>query len=292
MRVALLFEHPTWSASLLERLQQRSIDVTPINVGDYAAQLPEIDTSFDRWINRINAMPSAGRPASVVAAAAHLLTALELSGQSVINGSMSHRIGGSKAAQSALFHRVGLPTPASIAIYQPRDAVAAAETLGFPVLTKPNVGGSGSGIMRHDSANELEHAMAAGLVDLGIDGTGLVQRVINSADGLIYRVEMLGSDLFYGTTQAAQADGFNYCAVDGVATDQVALFDPSRKIVAAVGAALSASDAQVGGAEYMIDATTGEACFYDFNPYSNFVTGLNQQLGFDPIDRYIDFVTQ
>lgn len=291
MRIALLYEHPTWSGSLIARAGERGIDLTPIDIGD-----PELDLSadFDLWVNRINAMPSAGRPTSIVAAAGHSLLTLELRGQRVLNGSQTHHIGGSKTAQATLFEQVGLATPASVAIYEPAHALDAAMRLGFPVLTKPNVGGSGAGIVRHDSADALRAAIGAGEVDLGIDGTGLVQRVIEAADGLIHRVEMLGSEFFYGTEQRLRADAFNYCAADGCAVDSedaaIVLFTPPSEIIEQVAGVMAAASTDVGGVEYIVDATTGEPTFFDFNPYSNFVSDLDEQLGFNPIDRYLDFI--
>ncbi len=296
MRVALLYEHPTWSTGLIERAHQRSVDVTPIDIADFDFSVDDLDDRFDLWINRVNAMPSAGRPASVVAATGHILLALELRGHRVVNGSQTHRIGGSKAAQAALFGQLGLGTPASVGIFRPNDAMQAARAIGFPVLSKPNVGGSGSGIMRHDSATELEQAVAGGHLDLGIDGTGLMQRVIESADGLIHRVEMLGSSFFYGTQQHIQADAFNYCAADGCALEPggatIQLFTPDDIVIEQAARVMAATSTDIGGVEYIIDAVTGKPSFYDFNPYSNFVSGYDEQLGFNPIDRYLDFVLQ
>ena len=88
---------------------------------------------------------------------------------------------------------------------------------------------------------ELAHAIHTATVDLGIDGTGVVQRIIESADGLIHRVEMLGSSFFYGTQQRLQANAFNYCAVDGCAIDgadadgstAIELFTPPDEVVLA-----------------------------------------------------------
>lgn len=263
----------------------------PIDVGE-----PGIDWSTDAelWVNRVNAMPSGDRPASIVAAVGHALIALELRGERVVNGSQTHRIGGSKTAQAALFRSVGFDTPVSIPVYQAAHALAAAMQLGFPVLTKPNVGGSGAGIMRYDSAQALEQAIAEGQVDLGIDGTGLVQQVINAADGLIHRVEMLGSDFFYGTTQQLRADAFNYCAADGCAIESggaaIELFTPPTEIIEQVAIVMATASTDVGGVEYIVDAATGRPSFFDFNPYSNFVSGLDEQLGFNPIDRYLDFL--
>ena len=212
----------------------------------------------------------------------------------MVNGSITHRIGGSKAAQAALFRQLGLGTPATAGIFRPSDATAAAQQIGFPVLTKPNVGGSGTGIARYDSAQQLAAAIQADAVDLGIDGTGVVQQVINSDDGRIYRVEMLGSDLFYGTTQQLQAGTFNYCAADGCAIEQdgdaIQLFTPPVTVVEAAARVMTAASTQVGGVEYILDADTGQPSFFDFNPYSNFVTGFDNELGFNPIDRYLDYL--
>lgn len=296
MRVGLLYEHPTWSRELIARARARpDVDLTAIDVGagDPRTRFPD---GFDLWINRVNAMPSPGRPASVVAATGHLLLSLELAGERVVNGSMSHRIGASKAAQAALFAAVGIATPAGITIHRVTDALGAAAELGYPVLTKPNVGGSGSGIVRHDSEDELRAAIDADAVDLGIDGTGLVQRVIESTGstgGFVHRVEMLGSAFFYGTRQAQQPNSFNYCAADGCSVDgagQIELFTPDDEVVEQAAAVMAAAETDVGGVEYLIDRATGKPSFYDFNPYSNFVTGFDDELGFDPIERYLDFV--
>ena len=294
MRIALLYEHPTWSRKLIERAQQRGLDLTPLNINDFDFSAMTVGVGFDLWVNRVNAMPSTGRPSSIVAATGHILTALELRGYKLVNGSTTHRIGGSKAAQAALFAQLGLGTPATIGIFRANDAAAAANQLGFPVLTKPNVGGSGNAIMRHDTADHLLAALAAGNIDLGIDSTGVVQRIIESTDDMIYRVEMLGHRFFYGTKQRLQPNAFNYCAADGRAVEPggatIALFTPSPDIISAAARIMAAADTQVGGVEYILDAVTGEPSFYDFNPYSNFVSGFDADLGFNPIDQYLDFL--
>ena len=293
-RVGLLYEHPTWSRSLRERMVGRGIDVVAVDVGagqPTPGPTGPADPAVDRWINRVNTMPSAGRPPTVVAATGHLLLDLEVRGRRVVNGHRTWAVGASKRAQLALFRRLGLETPSTIAIDRPEAAPAAASEIGFPVLVKPNVGGSGSGIERFDRAADLRAAVAAGRLDLGIDGTGVVQEVLESADGTVHRIEMLGTDLFYATDQAVEPGVFNYCAADGCAVDGgIALVDPPPDVVAAAASVLAAVGADVGGVEYLVDRVTGRARFFDFNPYSNFVTGRDSELGFDPIERYLDHV--
>lgn len=292
-RIGLLYEHPTWSLELIDRLVGRGVEVVAVDVASLGTPggFQPGHLEVDRWINRVNALPSAGRPSSVVAATGHLLLDLELRGLTVVNGHRAWAIGASKQAQIALFEQLGLDSPASIAIDDPAKAPAAAAELGFPVLVKPNVGGSGAGITRADDPAQLADAVAARRIDLGIDGTGLVQRAITAADGLVHRIEMLGSELFYATDQVVADGVFNYCAADGCAVDGgIALVTPPPEIVASTSTILAAAGADVGGVEYLIDQTTGRACFFDLNPYSNFVAGRDGELGFDPIERYLDHV--
>lgn len=297
-RVGLLYEHPTWSLELIRRLEARGVDVDAVDVGAEprgrtgpVPWRPHRGPEADRWINRVNALPSAGRPSSVLAATGHLLLDLEMRGQRVVNGHRTWAIGASKRAQGALFARLGLATPDSIAIAGPAEAPAAADALGYPVLVKPNVGGSGSGIERFEGVDELRATVADGELGLGVDGTGLVQRIVEPADGLVHRIEMLGSALFYATDQTVEPGIFNYCAADGCAVDGgIALVDPDRAVVESAAAVMGAAGADVGGVEYLIDRVTGEPCFFDFNPYSNFLAGREAELGFDPVERYLDHV--
>jgi len=274
----------------------RGLEVTALDVGELHQSAPDLGGPQDLWINRVNTMPSAERTPSVVATTAHLLLSLEMQGQRVVNGFRSHALGGSKIAQAALFGHLGLATPASISIRRQADALAAADTLGYPVLTKPNVGGSGSGIARYDRRTDLEVAVRAEAIDLGIDGTGLVQKIVESADGLVHRIEMLGSELFYATRQSMRAETFNYCAADGCvvagAGNTIELFAPEPQLVAHAAEVMLASATDVGSVEFIVDATTGQPCFFDVNPYSNFIAGYEHELGFDPLDRYLDSVLQ
>lgn len=294
MKIAFLYEHPTWTRSTVTAIRARGVEVETLDMATFQWRSDEPPAPFDRWINRVNSMPSSGRSPAVVTATGQLLSWLELHGQPVINGSVAQRIGYSKALQAALFAESGMLTPACTAVDDPAAAVQAAEAIGFPILTKPNVGGSGVGIQRFDRSEALAAAVAAGEIDFGIDGTGVVQQVIESSDGLVYRIEMLGTELLYTTAQPISTDGFNYCAVDGTAAEdpasRVQLVDPGEEAARQAADFMTAANADVGSVEFMIDAATGRASFFDFNPYSNYIVGFADELGFDPIERYVDFV--
>ena len=59
-----------------------------------------------------------------------------------------------------------------------RRAVAAADSIGFPLLVKGNIGGAGAGIARYDTREELRAAIADASVPTSIDGVRLVQEYV------------------------------------------------------------------------------------------------------------------
>ena len=121
-----------------------------------------------------------------------LLPYLEERGAQVINGSGAFAIETSKVAQLRLLARLGLRAPRARVINDPTLALEAAEGFDFPVVVKPNVGGSGAGIQRFDSIAILAEAASARRLALGVDDTALVQEFLPARDGHIVRVEVLG----------------------------------------------------------------------------------------------------
>ena len=310
MKIAFLYEHPTWSNALIETFRSSGIDLVLVNVAELPFRPEGPAPGFDFAVNRINVMPSAGRPPSVVFHTLHYLNWLEAAGVTVVNGSRAHFAGASKALQNGIVAKLGLHCPPAVAVHRLDDVLNAAETVGFPLIVKPNIGGSGSGISRYDNHGQLEAAVASGRFDLGIDGTGLVQEYIPS-DGFVYRVEILGSRLFYSIRQKIKTGTFNYCAADGCSVspapentdsgfDHCALnrenriqpFDVDPVIVNQAAAIVRAAGADFGGVEYLLDTRTEKPCFYDFNPYSNFVANGKTLLGFSPEQRFVDFIRQ
>jgi len=308
MNIALLYEHPTWSDTLIETFQSNGIDLKLINVADLSFCPDKEGPDFKFAVNRINMMPSFGRNSSVVFHTLHYLSWLETMGVKIVNSSHAHFVGASKALQNGLFSKLALHCPQAVAIYQVEDVLKASKIIGFPLIIKPNIGGSGSGIARYDAYDELETAVKSGKVDLGIDGTGLVQEYIHS-DGYVYRVEILGNHLFYSIKQKMMTNTFNYCAADGCSMSQmpenkdssfdycalnqkirIQPFEAEKTIVAQVISIIHSAGADLGGVEYLMDTKTNKPCFYDFNPYSNFVSNGQALLGFSPEQRFVDYI--
>jgi glutathione synthase/RimK-type ligase-like ATP-grasp enzyme len=241
-----------------------------------------------------------------------LLAHFESLGVPVVNPTSAYRFEKSKALQAGLFERVGARYPRSVVVNHPLQALRALDTLRLPVVVKPNVGGSGAGIVRFDSRTELETAVDR--LDLGPDGTALVQEYLEPADGAIVRIEVLGGEYLYAIriVRDAQA-GFNLCPADicqapGSAAAPkadletcpvsaspgltVTKFDPPAEAVETVIRLARAASIDVGGVEYLVSKLDGRIYYYDVNATSNFVANAEAVLGFDPTPRFADFVVR
>src|ERR1700735_5259114 len=139
--IAIYYEQQHWFGPLLEQLDARNHQY------DVSAKEREYALLFNRM------SPSAWQRGvgHGIFYTLNYLSHLEEKGVRVVNGSraFTHEI--SKALQLALLERLGLPYPKARVINHPSQAVSAAEAVGYPLIVKPNIGGSGAGIKRFSS---------------------------------------------------------------------------------------------------------------------------------------------
>jgi hypothetical protein len=311
-QMAIYYEHPVWFERLFAELDRRKTDYVKINAahhyydpsangnnnGDHKPSLVFNRMSPSAW-NR-------GR-ADNIFYTLNYLSHLEQQGTRVVNGSQAFRYETSKALQLSLLQSLGLPYPRSRVIHRASEAPAAATGFRFPVVVKPNIGGSGAGIVRFDSPEQLANAAAKG-ISLGLDGTGLVQEFIPAKDGHIVRVETIGFKYLYGIKVFTSGETFDLCPADICKTSdgtdlntscviegpktglRVEAYTPPAEIIANVERIFAATKIEVGGVEYMIDARDGQLYYYDINALSNFVSDGQTLVGFDPFVRLVDYL--
>ncbi len=176
------------------------------------------------------------------------------------------------------------------------DLVGAAEGLRFPVLVKADIGGSGSGIVRYDTLEDLAAAAAEGSAPAGVNGISLIQVYAPRVGGMIGRVETLGGKILYAMEVESAADTFDLCPADaclirpGAAALTMTRIEPTAEITDAVERIVAAGNLEVGSVEYLIDERDGSVLFYDINALSNFVARPMEVLGFDPHDNLVDWL--
>ncbi len=309
MTVAVLYEHPEWFRPLFATLARRGIDYEHVNAASLQWD-PTRPPAFDLLLNRMSPSAHLRGHAHAIHAALHYLEFVAAADVPVINGPNAFRLEISKAAQLSLMHRLGVSYPHARVINDAAQAVIASKGLRFPLVIKPNIGGSGAGIQRFDTSEQLHAAVADGRVNLGVDHTALVQEFLPARGGSITRVELLNSELLYAIRITPPAGfGFNLCPADicrddssaqsGIAVEGLCATKPAMQIEAtAVPAGVleqaraiaEAADLDVCGIEYLIDDRDGRAYIYDINALSNFVTDAPRIVGFDPFERFVDLL--
>jgi len=302
-RIGILYEHPEWFRPLFAELERRGIPHERIHAETLTFD-PGLRTSpYPLLVNRMS--PSAWRRGhgQAIFHALHYLAYLEDIGAGVLNGYRAFAVEVSKARQLGLFARLGLRYPRARVINHPSQAPAATEGLRFPVMVKPNVGGSGAGIRAFDSPDELARAAASGQLELGPDHTALVQEYLPAEGEAIVRIEVLGGRVLYairlrlvpGTFNLCPAD---YCELPGVADGvsgrglPIEAFDPPVEVVEGARQIVAAAGIDVGGVEYLVNARDGLPYFYDVNALSNFVSDAPKVVGFDPFVDLVDLILE
>jgi hypothetical protein len=267
--VGILYEHPEWFRPLFAELDRRAIPYTPIDASTLWWDPAVTDLPYSVVINRMSPSSWLRGHGSTVQSTVHYLDYLENAGVPVINGSQAYSFEISKARQLRLLNELGLVYPKARVINNADEAVAAADGLAYPVIVKPNVGGSGAGIASFDSPEALGSAARNGELEFGPDETPLVQEHLTAEDDAVFRIEFLNGEFLYAIRLRIMPGTFNlcpadYCDIVGLAdTDAhftpVEAFKPSSEIISDAKRVLDATGADLGGVEYLIDARSGQA---------------------------------
>lgn len=307
--LGIYYEHPDWYRPLFDELDRRGVAYDALHADLHHYDPSETATPYAVVFNRMSPSAYTRARRNLIFYTLQYLAHLERLGVRVINGQDAWRTEISKAYQLDVLQRLGLPYPRARVIHEPSQAPDAAEGLRFPIVIKPNVGGSGAGIRRFETEDGLARSVAHSDLDLGLDGTALVQEYIPPADGRIVRVEVLNGSYLYAIRIYTSGDSFNLCpadvcqAVDGAELARAACpvdapknnlrveaYTPPVEIVHAVEHITAASGIEIGGVEYLIDERDGRPYFYDVNALSNFVADAPRVVGFDPFARLADWL--
>ena len=308
--LAVLYEHPQWFAGIFAELERRKIRFDKIFIPHHFYDVSDKEPGFKVLFNRMSPSADSRERGSGIFHSLAYLEHLELQGVRVINGSKAFRYEISKAAQHSLLKSLGLAYLPSRVVHSVDQLPAAAEGLRYPIIVKPNVGGSGKGIVRFDSKQELEAAMAAGWLTLGYDSIALIQEFVPARGGFITRVETLGGKYLYGIRVHLSGQTFDLCPADicqtptgqrldtacAVETSKAGLkvegYTPPPDVIGAIERIARSAGIDVGGIEYIVDDRDGLIYYYDINALSNFVADAPRLIGFNPVEKLADFLEE
>lgn len=314
--IGILYEHPEWFAPLFTELDRRGLSYSRIPAHEHSFDPFDHSAPYSLVVNRVSPSSYLRNHTNAIFYAQQYLAHLEKIGVPVVNGSRAYALEISKAKQLALLSDMGVRHPRSKVVNHVRQLEAAAATLELPVIVKPNIGGSGALMRRFDTLDELRVAATEGELDgvFGLDYTAIVQEYHPPAGGSIVRVEALGGRFLYAirihnnpdegfnlcpadicqveATPAAQPDDFELCPVDTPAKKslRIEVADPPSWMVDSVLQVFDAARIDVGGVEYLESERDGQFYVYDVNALSNFVTDAPNLVGFDPFERFVDYL--
>jgi glutathione synthase/RimK-type ligase-like ATP-grasp enzyme len=303
--LAVLYEHPEWQKPLFGALERRGIRYAAVDLkraGFSDADEPLAPLYFNQ------ASPSAylrGNTRAVPYALAYM-RALQVRGIRVLNGADAFALEISKTAQAALLRKLGIPAP-RVWTFNDLDALRArAHEIPFPVLLKPEQGGSGARIVLVESFAHLEALLQERPDHWLPDNLLLLQEYLDHdpARGIV-RMEFLGGELLYAMRVISHGR-FNLCpapvcnpeegetAVCEVQTSALpAEFYPCKEVPARAVAwgkrIVAAGRLDVAGIEYL-ETRDGRLAVYDINANSNLRPSVAQAFGFDPFERVVDFL--
>ncbi len=313
--IAIYYEQPNWFKPLFSELDRRGTPYVALNAVEHTwspADHPE--QQYSLVFNRMS--PSAWNRdhGDQIFYTLGFLEHCQARGLKVLNGFKAFQSELSKAGQLTLMDTLGIPYPKARVIHRASQAPAATTGLRFPVVVKPNIGGSGAGVKRFDHISQLEAAaqLPAGDPDalaLGMDSTALVQEFIPARDSHIVRVEVLNGKFLYAIKVHITGETFDLCPADicrttsGVDLNRAACavdapksgitveaYTPPPEAIADVELIMKHSGIDIGGVEYITDDRDGQRYYYDTNALSNFVADGKNVLGFDPFEKLVDWL--
>jgi len=306
--LVFLYEHPQWFAPIFAELTRRGVAFDTLFIPDHFYAIGDRKPAFKVLFNRMSPSANSRDHGSGIFHTLAYLEHLELNGVRVINGVKAFRYEISKAAQHSLLKSLGIKFLPSRVIHRASQAVAAAEGLRYPIVVKANIGGSGKGIVRYDTKEQLQAAVDAGSVDLGYDSIALVQEFVPARGGFITRVETLGGKYLYAIRVHLSGQTFDLCPADicqtarGEALENACVveatkaglkvegYTPPPEVIANIERIVQAAGIDVGGIEYIVDDRDGEIYYYDVNALSNFVADAPRVIGFNPVENLADFL--
>lgn len=306
--LVVLDEHPDWLSPLYAEFEKRGIPYEKLDISA-DAYIPDASNVKPFYINRLS--PSAGKRGHG-AALRHTydyIHHLETYGARVVNGSHTVLLETSKARQATLLNRLGIPQPKTVVANNLAQLGKYLDIFTFPVLTKPNCGGSGMGIQKFHSKAELLNAIETGSLTMPDEGQILLQEYIQPADGHIVRVETVNGKIIYamkvftqGTFNLCPSDGcdlsrgnnltqatapppttsLGYCAANKDKDDVRFELYPNvpHDISAAIEKLVREAKLEAAGIEYVVDAK-GNWHIYDINALSILRASFKEQYGID-----------
>src|SRR2546428_12345524 len=144
--IAIYYEHPDWFRPLFDELDRVGVPYVRLDAANHRFDAADGRPPYSLVFNRMSPSAYLRGHGNAIFYTLHYFAHLKSHGVRAINGYDAYVTETSKALQLSLLQRLGLPYPRARVINHASQAAVAARDLRFPVVVKPNIGGSGAGV--------------------------------------------------------------------------------------------------------------------------------------------------
>jgi hypothetical protein len=303
--LGIIYEHEEWHEPLFSALHSRGVNFFKFDL-KCASFFEEDQPQARLYYNMVS--PSAYKRGNqhAIPFAFAFCRHLEAHGVKVLNGSRSMLIEMSKSAQVTLLKNLRIAHPKTFIFNHPASLRMRQIDIRFPVILKPEQGGSGARMYLANSWDELEEILISDPNIWWPDHLLLVQEKIDyDPDYGIVRLEYLGGEFLYAM-RVVTHDTFNLCPsltcnpVNGDGTCEIPVtrkpqFYPletvDAKIIADGNRILHEAGHDSGSVEYALDRD-GQVVIYDINANSNLREPIAKHFGIQPFEKIVDFLVK
>ena len=303
--LAIIYEHPEWHKPLFNALDKAGVNYTTIDL-KYGAMSFDSMPEAKLYYNMVSPSASNRGNQHAIPYALALCKILDYKHKRVLNGTKSNELEFSKTAQIAMLASINAKHPKTI-VFNNVDALKKRTDLQFPMILKPEQGGSGARMYLISSFEELENLLRMQPELWQPDNLLLLQEKLeNNSDFGIIRLEFAGKKFLYAMRVVTNGI-FNLCPSvvcnpeDGtngncdiplapIAKPEFYSYHEIKpKELEEALRVFKATGHDIGSVEYLI-TNEGKQVFYDINANSNLRPSIGEDWGIDPFDEIVKYL--
>lgn len=308
--IGVLDEHPNWLDPLYTAFTEKGVTFEKIDINCYSYN-PQSSECLPFYINRLSPSALNREHQAAFTLSLDFIMHLEALGARIINGSHSVLLETSKARQSSLLYSLGISQPRTMVLNDLSESEKYVDNMKFPILIKPNCGGSGAGIQKFETLKHFRSSLKNNQIQMPPENLIILQEFIQSNEDYIVRVETINGKVIYAMKVFTQGsfelcpsetcddgrstqttDELGYCSATPTDNIKFELYkNPPDDIISAVENIVREANLECAGIEYTTDKN-GRWYIYDINPLSILRSSFKDEYGIDGWGMLADYFIQ
>lgn len=302
--LAIFYEHPNWHQLIFDELDKLKVNYFKLDLTKGAINYKQIPQAHI-YYNMVSPSAYTRNNQKAIPYSQALCRILDLQGKKVLNGFLSNQLEFSKSNQIALLASIGVNYPDTF-IFNNIDELIKNKSLHFPMILKPEQGGSGARMYLVNSIEEIVNLFQLYPELWFPDNLFLLQEKIeyDSNFGII-RVEFIEGKMLYAMRIISKGE-FNLCPSvvcnpedgstgncelppKGTKPEFYAYAEITANELNEVTKVFNASKHNTGSIEYLLDKDKNQI-FYDINANSNLRPSIGNAFGINPFEEIAKYL--